>query len=355
PIYFISKTSHYSSLSRFENYPSFSHPRSRKFEATATEMESVSLRNVRVSSAFSIPPISLVNRNFSFSFPTLTCRPFQASRNKLCVAVQAKKKSRELPPQEEEPVIESSILEEVLSDDEDDGEVEGEEQLLFDDDEFDEDLIDDDFEDEFEEEDEPKLQAGDGAGGGGIALAGTWWDKEALAIAEQVCLSFDGELGIYAFKTLLNGIIRVRIERLTNKSGSPNMEDVEAFSRTYRARLDEAELAKAIPEQTTLEVSSPGVERVVRIPEDLDRFKERPMYVKYVSEAVGTESASESDGVFRLVSFDLEMKCCTWGIADVRFNREKSGKGRPLNKKQREWRLNTPFESLSLVRIHSEC
>ncbi|CAN1234845.1 Ribosome maturation factor RimP, partial [Linum perenne] len=341
PIYFISKTSHYSSLSRFENYPSFSHPRSRKFEATATEMESVSLRNVRVSSAFSIPPISLVNRNFSFSFPTLTCRPFQASRNKLCVAVQAKKKSRELPPQEEEPVIESSILEEVLSDDEDDGEVEGEEQLLFDDDEFDVALM--------------RVKAGDGAGGGGIALAGTWWDKEALAIAEQVCLSFDGELGIYAFKTLLNGIIRVRIERLTNKSGSPNMEDVEAFSRTYRARLDEAELAKAIPEQTTLEVSSPGVERVVRIPEDLDRFKERPMYVKYVSEAVGTESASESDGVFRLVSFDLEMKCCTWGIADVRFNREKSGKGRPLNKKQREWRLNTPFESLSLVRIHSEC
>ena len=60
-------------------------------------------------------------------------------------------------------------------------------------------------------------KAGDGAGGGGIALAGTWWDKEALAIAEQVCLSFNGELGIYAFKTLLNGTIRVRIERLTNK------------------------------------------------------------------------------------------------------------------------------------------
>ncbi|CAN0928580.1 Ribosome maturation factor RimP [Linum grandiflorum] len=292
-------------------------------------METVSLRSVRVSLPFSIPPIALSNRNFSLSFPTLTCRPFQASYRKLCVAVPAKKKSREPRPKGDDPVIEPNIVEEVLSDDKGGDEAEGEDedeeeeeehQLLFDDDEFDDDLIDDDddddFEDEFEEEDEPQLQAGDGAGGGGISLAGTWWDKEALAIAEQVCLSFDGELGIYAFKTLLNGAIRVRIERLTNKSGSPNMEDVEAFSRTYRARLDEAELAKAIPENTTLEVSSPGVERVVRIPEDLDRFKERPMYVKYVSQEEGAESASESDGVFKLVSFDLEMKCCTWGVAD---------------------------------------
>ena len=38
------------------------------------------------------------------------------------------------------------------------------------------------------------------------------------------------------------------------RSGSPNMEDIEAFSTTYRARLDEAELAKTITENTTLEV-----------------------------------------------------------------------------------------------------
>ncbi|KAB1220971.1 hypothetical protein CJ030_MR3G025338 [Morella rubra] len=81
------------------------------------------------------------------------------------------------------------------------------------------------------------------------------------------------------------------------------------------------------------QVSSPGVERVVRIPHELDQFKDRPMYVKYVNlEASG--SLSESDGVFRLVSFDMESKCYTWGLADVRVNREKTGKGRPLSKKQ---------------------
>lgn len=101
-------------------------------------------------------------------------------------------------------------------------------------------------------------------------------------------------------------------------------------------------------------MSSPGVERVVHIPNDLDRFKDRPMYVKYVSEMPETDSYSESDGVFKLLSFDLETKSCTWGIADVRINREKAGKGRPLSKKQREWRLITPFDSLRLVRLHSE-
>ena len=33
------------------------------------------------------------------------------------------------------------------------------------------------------------------------------------------------------------------------------MEDIEAFSVTYRARLDEAQLNKSIPENISLEVS----------------------------------------------------------------------------------------------------
>lgn len=77
--------------------------------------------------------------------------------------------------------------------------------------------------------------------------------------------------------------------------------------------------------------------------------------MKYTNEVVTASSSSESDGVFKLVSFDIEAKCCTWGIADVKINREKAGKGRPLSKKQREWRLETPFDSLRLVRLYSDC
>lgn len=61
------------------------------------------------------------------------------------------------------------------------------------------------------------MKAGDGAEGGGISLAGTWWDKEALTIAENVAKSFDGDLGIYAFRTLANATIQVRIEKLSTK------------------------------------------------------------------------------------------------------------------------------------------
>lgn len=218
-------------------------------------------------------------------------------------------------------------------------------------DEYDDEKMDDEYiEDEYEPN-EAELYVGDGGGGGGIKLAGTEWDNKVLEIAEEVSQSFDGDLKLYAFKTLPNSAIQVRIEKLSTKSGSPSMADVEAFSSTYRARLDEAELAGSVPKDVSLEVSSPGLERVVRVPEDLERFKDRVMYVKYVSEE---DATTESDGVFSLVSFDLETNCCTWGLANVKINREKAGKGRPLNKKQREWRLNTSFDSLRLVRLYCE-
>lgn len=61
------------------------------------------------------------------------------------------------------------------------------------------------------------LEAGDGGAGGGISLAGTWWDKEALALAKQVSTSFDGDMKIYAFKTTANLTIRVRIEKMSTR------------------------------------------------------------------------------------------------------------------------------------------
>lgn len=101
----------------------------------------------------------------------------------------------------------------------------------------------------------------------------------------------------------------------------------------------------------SFQVSSPGLERVVRVPQDLERFKDRNLYVEYVVEA--TESGVSS-GIFRLISYDVESSSCSWGLADVRVNRGKSGKGRPLNKKQKEWRLDTPFHSLRLVRVFAD-
>ncbi|KAK5832292.1 Ribosome maturation factor RimP [Gossypium arboreum] len=308
----------------------------------------VSPPSTATTCSFSKPPSS----THKVSFPFRTYRLARISnKSSSPFAIHARKKNSK-----SEPLLEPTLVEEVSMDDDD----KEDELLLFDDFEDDELMIDNDDDDDddfFEEEyteDETELYVGDGAGGGGISLAGTWWDKEALLLAENVCQSFGGDLGIYAFKTLSNSSIQVRIERLTNKSGSPSMEDIEAFSVSYRAKLDEAELARSVAENITLEVSSPGVERVVRIPQDLDRFKDRSLYVKYVTEVADSGKLSEADGVFRLVSFDMETKCCIWGLADVRINREKAGKGRPLSKKQREWCLETSFDSLRLVRLYSE-
>nr|AFK43301.1 unknown [Lotus japonicus] len=307
------------------------------------------LINITTSTAttFYFSPRS--SKNFSFPFST-----FQVQHTQLKPLILHGKKRNS---SDSEPVLEPTIVQEVSMDEEEDDEFDYEEPLN-DEDEDGDGYYDDDEqeEEEFEDEDEDSVPyAGDGGSGGGISLAGSWWDKKALAIAKEVTESFDGDLQIYAFRTLLrNSAIQVRIEKLSNKSGSPNIEDIEAFSTTYRAKLDEAELTKSVPENLTLEVSSPGVERVVRIPDDLDRFKDRSMYVRYaIDDDDSMNPSAEGDGVFKLESFDLDTKYCTWSLADVRVNREKAGKGRPLNKKQREWRLSTPFDSLRFVRLHS--
>ncbi|XP_010416637.1 PREDICTED: uncharacterized protein LOC104702482 isoform X1 [Camelina sativa] len=205
--------------------------------------------------AFCISSLSAVNRfrsttSLRFGFPAA---PFRRIPNSSFVT-HAKKSKRKTSIVEPNPnKVEESLFQDEEEEEEEDELVLPEEMQdeLLTDGEYDED--DDDFEfDESEEEEE--LYDGDGGGGGGIKLAGTLWDKEALALAESVCESFEGELGIYAFKTLPNSTIQVRIERLTSKFGSPTMEDIEAYSTIYRAKLAEAELAKSIPDNISLEV-----------------------------------------------------------------------------------------------------
>ncbi|KAK1555550.1 hypothetical protein Q3G72_028035 [Acer saccharum] len=197
-----------------------------------------------------IPPIS---NSSSLLRPPRSHAPYNFKfPNNNYLTVHAKKKT----------VLKPNLVQEFLMEEEDE-----EEELRF------QHFEDDDGGEYFE--DDSQVYVGDGGGGGGIALAGTWWDKEALAIAEDVCLFFDGDFKIYAFKTLPNSTIQVRIEKMSNKSGSPSIEDIDAFTASYRAKLEEAEIAKSIPENISVEVSSPGVERVVRIPQELDRFKDR--------------------------------------------------------------------------------
>lgn len=167
-----------------------------------------------------------------------------------------------------------------------------------------------------------------------------------------------------------------------------------------------------------MQVGSPGAERVVQVPADLERFQDLPMVVRFMAEKQieekkerkgskaksATESPSdgqpvadtpseafspdavpearlraslvdpslasvsadqlepgpsaeskliEHEEVLALESFDLESKVTTWKLADTRANRA-SGKGRGLNRRQRDQRWHVPFSKLRIVRLYLE-
>ncbi|KAK0573532.1 hypothetical protein LWI29_009565 [Acer saccharum] len=130
--------------------------------------------------------------------------------------------------------------------------------------------------------------------------------------------------------------------------GCPGMEELESFSQEYKKRLDEVGALGEIPDDLALEVSSPGAERILKVPDDLSRFKDMPMRVCYVDE----ESDCINNRVFLLESVEMDSDKCVWKLADVKENMDVQSKGRPMNRKQKDWRLNLPFEMHRLVTLY---
>ncbi|KAK9114538.1 hypothetical protein Syun_021335 [Stephania yunnanensis] len=133
--------------------------------------------------------------------------------------------------------------------------------------------------------------------------------------------------------------------------GCPSMEEMENFSALYKKRLNEVGESGDIPSDLALEVSSPGAERLLKVPDDLERFKEMPMQVCYVAINEGPGN-TEKDGVFLLESVEAASESCMWKLANVRENRDPLAKGRPLSRKKKEWRLCLPYGSLKKVSLY---
>jgi hypothetical protein len=47
----------------------------------------------------------------------------------------------------------------------------------------------------------------------------------------------------------------------------------------------------------------------------------------------------EKDGVIMLDSMETESESCVWKLANVEENRDPESKGRPLSRKQKDWRI----------------
>lgn len=192
---------------------------------------------------------------------------------------------------------------------------------------------------------------GDGGDGGGVVVGDVPWGEQTLSAAREVLLQFGDAMVMYAFKVSPRGYIYVRLDKLTNKYGCPSMEEIENFSNLYKKRLDEIGEIGEVPVDLALEVSSPGAERLLKVPEDLDRFKKLPMRVQYLEEGdAGSQHRQQREKVFMLELIDTETGQCVWKLADVKEN--KTGlKGRPLSGKQKDWRLRLPFAATTRVML----
>ncbi|CAA0828765.1 Uncharacterised protein family UPF0090 [Striga hermonthica] len=207
--------------------------------------------------------------------------------------------------------------------------------------------------DTWEEEDEAEPEIGDGGDGGGIVLHNCPWGQKALSIALELLQDFGEDMKIYAFKTSPRGYIYVRLDKIPNEYGCPSMEEIESFSREYKKKLDEVGARGDIPDDLALEVSSPGADRLLKVPDDLLRFKDLPMSVSYMENS--NTKCQEKNGVFFLDSIETESRCCIWKLADVRENLDPSAKGRPLSRKQKDSRLKLSYDTIERVTLYIRC
>eukprot|EP00894_Picocystis_sp_ML_P003432 jgi/Pico_ML_1/53949/g4405.t1 len=177
------------------------------------------------------------------------------------------------------------------------------------------------------------------------------WGKTILSVVQDV-LGPDRspkleQCRLYSLRVFpRQALVDVRLDRLDNKYGSPTMEDIETFSREFNARIDLAVQEHAVPDDISVEVSSPGANRSVQVPEALERFREVPMDVTYREES---ETFCQA---FELVEVLSQEGFAVWKLADVRANRQHGGKGKPMNKKLRETRWKLSFEDTLEVATH---
>lgn len=102
------------------------------------------------------------------------------------------------------------------------------------------------------------------------------WGDAALAVVRDVLARpANGRLRLYLFRALVpSKTVQLRLDDLDDVYGSPDVDDIERVSREVAAGLEEA-LGPAAAGEIGLEVSSPGAERQLVLPGDLERFKVR--------------------------------------------------------------------------------
>ncbi|KAG2497798.1 hypothetical protein HYH03_004069 [Edaphochlamys debaryana] len=179
-----------------------------------------------------------------------------------------------------------------------------------------------------------------------VATGGTAWGEAVLRAAQEVLAqpALKG-LELYLFRALPGQRkVDIRLDKLDDVYGSPSIDDIERFQRGMFAVL-ERELGAEEAGDISFEVSSPGAERIVRVPDELERFGGLPLRVEYRQ-----PDGQPGSSVLVLEALDAAAASTAWRLANVRANA--TVKGRALTKKQLAQKVALPLADIVRVRIH---
>lgn len=146
--------------------------------------------------------------------------------------------------------------------------------------------------------------------------------------------------------------IEVSLDNLDDPTGAVRLEDCEEYSKRIvdlidnAIETDDSELTEALPEGMTtenysLEVSSAGAERRLKIPEDLERFRDRPLRLKVLVD----QTRHRLHVLFR------EMKKTDDGSLLFEFEDYRSGKSGSGKQKKSKKKASSLFDEDGKIRI----
>ncbi|DBA76384.1 TPA: hypothetical protein ACH3X1_010091 [Trebouxia sp. C0004] len=207
----------------------------------------------------------------------------------------------------------------------------------------------DDEDDLDDDELQQMLQDNEADAGAMTDTANTDWGAKGLLVVQQV-LQQDGMQELALFSLMASPKhkqLKIRLDKPEDEYGSPSLDEIALFSRHFSEEYHRA-IGEAA-EEIAVEVSSPGAERQVRLPQDLQRFQHLPMLVTFQLQ----DSNKVDTKVMELVEYNEADSTAEWKLADVRQNR--SGKGvSKLSKKQLGQRWKVALEAMQKVNLHLE-
>jgi ribosome maturation factor RimP len=118
-------------------------------------------------------------------------------------------------------------------------------------------------------------------------------EKDLIDFASGALLPGFAVHSIHIRETASGYHFEIELDGINDPRGAVNIRDCEEYSRRFVDLLDRAILEEGVrnilpddltPENYSLEVSSCGVERRLTIPEDLERFRELPLKIKFLKD-----------------------------------------------------------------------